>query len=357
MTMNKILSQDEVDALLKTIAVPPAAAPKKAEEQKAAAPPEAGAAAPPLAPRPPIAGSGRQFGSNKRVMVYNFRRPDRVPKSLLRSLQMLHDKFCANASTSLSAYLRSITEMTLLSVEQTTYAEFLLSLSDPTFFCAIGIRPLNGLAALEMNLELIFPLIDRLLGGQGNLPKLTRNITEIERNIIQGVIKLITVNLTETWRPVTHIDFNFHSSETRPQLLHIASPNEVVILVIFEVKLGETRGNMHLCIPFAALEPISGKFEQEINIRPRGNQKEDFDRISGSMNLAPVPISAELTGSLLTIRDLMTLKEGDVIKLEPKITDKISILLEGKNKFQGEVVRVQNRKGIRVTGQVLTGLA
>ena len=352
MPMNKILSQDEVDALLKTISTPAPETAKKAEEPGTAGPADAAASAP--APRPPVAPSGRQFGSNKRVMVYNFRRPDRVPKSLLRSLQLLHDKFCANVSTSLSAYLRSIVEVTLLSVEQTTYAEFLLSLSDPTFFSAIGIRPLNGLAALEMNLELIYPLIDRLLGGAGNLPKLTRNITEIERNIIQGVIKLITVNLTDTWRPVTHIDFNFHSSETRPQLLHIASPNEVVILVIFEVKLGETRGNMHLCIPFAALEPISRKFEQEINIRPRGNQKEDFDRVFQSLHLTPVPISVELAGSMLTLRDLLTLKVGDIIKLEQKIGDKISILLAGRHKYMGEAVRVQNRKGIRVMGQVIT---
>jgi flagellar motor switch protein FliM len=351
MPMNKILSQDEVDALLKTISTPAPEAAKKTDEHAGGSPVEA---APTPAPRPPVTPSGRQFGSNKRVMVYNFRRPDRVPKTLLRSLQLLHDKFCANVSTSLSAYLRSIVEVTLLSVEQTTYAEFLLSLSDPTFFSAIGIRPLNGLAALEMNLELIYPLIDRLLGGTGNLPKLTRNITEIERNIIQGVIKLITVNLTDTWRPVTHIDFNFHSSETRPQLLHIASPNEVVILVIFEVKLGETRGNMHLCIPFAALEPISNKFEQEINIRPRGNQKADFDRIFHSMYITPVPISAELTGSVITVRDLLTFQEGDIIKLEQKVTDKISILLAGKDKFQGEAVRVQNRKGIRVMGQTST---
>jgi flagellar motor switch protein FliM len=351
MPMNKILSQDEVDALLKTISTPGDDSAKKAEEPSVS-PAETTPAA---APRPAVTSSGKQFGSNKRVMVYNFRRPDRVPKALLRSLQLLHDKFCANVSTSLSAYLRSIVEVTLLSVEQTTYAEFLLSLSDPTFFSAIGIRPLNGLAALEMNLELIYPLVDRLLGGTGNLPKLTRNITEIERNIIQGVIKLITVNLTDTWRPVTHIDFNFHSSETRPQLLHIASPNEVVILVIFEVKLGDTRGNMHLCIPFAALEPISNKFEQEINIRPRGNIKEDFDRIFHSLHISPLGVSGELTGSVITIKDLLMLQEGDIIKLDQKITDKISILLAGKAKFQGEAVRVQNRKGIRVAGQVLTG--
>lgn len=133
MPMNKILSQDEVDALLKTISTPAPETAKKTDEHAGGAPVEM---APSPAPRPPVtpSGSGRQFGSNRRVMVYNFRRPDRVPKTLLRSLQLLHDKFCANVSTSLSAYLRSIVEVTLLSVEQTTYAEFLLSLSDPTFF-------------------------------------------------------------------------------------------------------------------------------------------------------------------------------------------------------------------------------
>ena len=286
------------------------------------------------------------------MTVYNFRRPDRVPKAMLRSLQLLHDKFCSNASSSLSAYLRTITEVSLLSVEQTSYNEFLLSLADPTCFNAVSIKPLTGMGAFEMNLDLVFPLIDRLLGGSGNIPKVSRNITEIERNLIQSVIKLIMTNLKEAWGPITSIDFALHASETRPQLLQIASANEVVILMIFEVKIGDVRGNMHLCIPFAALEPISPSFEQDLSIRRKGDQAADFKSIVGSLYRTLIPVTAELTGTSVTVKDLLGLKEGDVLKLERKVSGPLSVHVAGKPKFASQPLLSQDRKAVRITGSL-----
>lgn len=343
--MNKILSQDEVDALLKSINTPAENDSKSEASQNAAAAPAT------LNGTTSVSSKfegGHQYGVNKRVTVYNFRRPDRVPKALLRSLQLLHDKFCSNVSSALSAYLRAVTEVSLLSVEQTTYAEFLLSLSDPTYYSAISIKPLNGMAALEMNLELVFPIIDRLLGGSGNLPKLTRNITEIEKNIIQGVIKLITTNLADTWRPVTIIDFSFRASETRPQLLQVAAANEVVILIIFEAKLGDARSTMHLCIPFGALEPIAHKFEQEVSIRGKGSVREDFRRVLKTLNKTPLNVTAELTGGMVAVRDLLTVQVGDVIQLDGKYSDKVTVQVEGKSRFQSVPTLVNEHKAVRI---------
>ena len=343
--MNKILSQDEVDALLKSVSTPteggtqsesPVILSDSSTTQDFAS----------VSPGP-VPGRG-QYGINKRVTIYSFRRPDRVPKTLLRSLQFLHDKFCSNISSSLSAYLRTVTEVTLLSVEQTTYAEFLLSLSDPTYYSAISIKPLNGLAALEMNLELVYPVIDRLLGGIGSVLKLNRNITEIEKNIIQGVIKLITANITETWKPVSVIDFAFRASETRPQLLQVAAANEVVILIIFDVKIGETRSTMHLCIPFAALEPIAGKFEQEINVRGRGNVRDDRKRIVKTLFKMPMSVSAELAGGLVTVKDLLTLQTGDILKLDWVPSDRVIVHVGGKSRFPSTAVIWKDHKAVKI---------
>jgi flagellar motor switch protein FliM len=341
--MNKILSQDEVDALLRSINTPADdASQSEATQSSAPATPNGTALV------SSKFGAGHQYGVNERVTLYNFRRPDRVPKALLRSLQLLHDKFCSNVSSSLSAYLRVVTEVSLLSVEQTTYAEFLLSLSDPTYFSALSIKPLNGMAALEMNLELVFPIIDRLLGGNGNLPKLTRNITEIEKTIIQGVIKLITSNLADTWRPVTVIDFSFRASETRPQLLQVAAANEVVILIIFEAKLGDARSTMHLCIPFGALEPIAHKFEQEVSIRGKGSVREDLRRVLKTMKKIPLNVTVELAGGMVAVRELLTVQVGDVIKLDGKSTDKVTVQVEGRSRFQSFPTLVNEHKAVRI---------
>ena len=343
--MNKILSQDEVNALLNSINSPvegDTQADPLVTSSVLSSRPSGGAIA-------TNKGAGStQYGMNKKVAIYNFRRPDRVPKALLRSLQFLHDKFCSNVSSSLSAYLRAITEVTLLSVEQTTYAEFLLSLSDPTYYSAISINPLDGMAALEMNLELVFPIIDRLLGGVGSVLKLNRNITEIEKNIIQGVVKLITTNLAETWKPVSVIEFTFRASETRPQLLHVAAANEVVILIIFEVKIGETRGTMHLCLPFAGLEPISGKFEQEINIRGRSNVKEEKSRLLKTLLKMPVPVSAELAGGMVTVKDLLTLQSQDILKLDRIPSDRVIVHVGGIPHFPSMGVIWKDHKAVKI---------
>lgn len=329
--MNKILSQGEVDALLNSVAAPDIFGQSKSDSEATDSPPR-----------------GPAVSGTRRTTSYNFRRPDRVPKSMLRSLQLLHDKFCSNLSSSLSAYLRAITEVSLISVEQTSYNEFLLSLSDPTCFNAISIKPLTGMAALEIGLDLVFPLIDRLLGGAGHIPKISRNITEIEKTLIQGVIKVVTANLIEAWRPVSSIEFSLHASETLPQLLQIASASEIVILIVFELKIGEVRGNMHLCIPFAALESISANFEQNISIHRKRDQAGDFRNVVNVLYRTPVPVSAELTGTALSIKDLLSLKEGDVVKLDSKLSDRIGVHVAGIPQFEGQPLLVNSRKAAKI---------
>src|SRR5688572_1329039 len=127
--MSQILSQEEINVLLAS------AAPGRTSE------------------------SASRAESSAAVMTYNFRKPDRISKEQLRSLHFLHDRFALNVSTSLSAFLRAMTEITIVSVEQFAYAEFLMSLPDPTAFYAISLAPLDGLAALELNPAVAFTMV------------------------------------------------------------------------------------------------------------------------------------------------------------------------------------------------------
>ena len=176
------------------------------------------------------------------MIVYNFRRPDRVSKEQIRSLHFLHDRFARNVGTSLSAYLRAVTEVTILSVEQFTYSEFLMSLPDPTAFYAVSMRPLEGVGALELNPAVAFTMIDRMLGGSGRGVGVNRALTEIEQNVTDAVVKLLLENLTETWRGIVDVHFRISGRETRPQMLQVSAPNEVVLLLSFDIKIAETRG-------------------------------------------------------------------------------------------------------------------
>ena len=176
--MAKILSQEEVDALLKSHTKPTGKGAATGGGDRGAAPSQA-----------------KKAQLQRKVTLYNFRRPDRVSREQMRSLHFMHDRFARNFSSSLSAYLRTITEVNLVSVEQLSYQEFLLSVPDPTCFNAISIKPLEGALALEVNPTLVFPIIDKMLGGPGDALKQLRTMTDIEQSIFDGVLKLALEDL------------------------------------------------------------------------------------------------------------------------------------------------------------------
>ena len=196
--MSKILSQEEIDALLTSASELERAARADAEKNV-----------------------------RETVIVYNFRRPDRVSKEQMRSLHFLHDRFARNVSTSLSAYLRAVSEVSILSVEQFTYSEFLMSLPDPTAFYAVSLQPFDGLAALELSPAVAFTMIDRMLGGNGTAVQLSRALTEIEQNVLDSVVNLVLNHLTETWRAIVDVQFRIQARETRPQMLQVTSASKL----------------------------------------------------------------------------------------------------------------------------------
>jgi flagellar motor switch protein FliM len=322
--VSKILSQDEIDALLASAA--------------------AGNAT-----EPATAGSG---GSPSAVL-YNFRRPDRVTKEQLRSLHLLHDRFALNVGTSLSAFLRAVTEMSIVSVEQFAYSEFLMSLPDPTAFYAIGMSTLDGLGALELNPAIAFTMIDRLLGGTGATPGPNRALTEIEQNVVDSVIKMMLESLGETWKAITEVEFRIQGRETRPQMLQVTGPNEVVILVVFDIRIGETRGMMNLCIPASAIETVGEKFAQGWHRRRREPTAQEEAWLHANLTRVPLPVTALLETSL-PARDFLELRKGDVLLLNHAATDPVSVHVAAVPRFEGRLTREVGSVGImiqRVAGE------
>src|SRR5262245_10725872 len=196
------------------------------------------------------------------VAAYNFRRPDRVSKEQMRSLQFIHERFARNATSSLAAFLRTSIELSIVSVEQFAYSDFLMGLPDPTAFYAISVPPRDALGAVELNPGVAFAMIDRILGGKGETIPPQRALTEIEQNVVDSIIKLLLDHLTETWRTVTDMRFQIHARETRRQMLQMASWSEVVILLVFDLKVGETRGLLNVCMPASLVESAGTSFAQ-----------------------------------------------------------------------------------------------
>lgn len=315
--MGKILSQDEIDALLsapaETASVEPAG----------------------QLPEPPA------------VIRYNFRRPDRVSKEQIYSLHFLHDRFARNVSTSMSAYLRSIIDLSVVSVEQFSYSEFLMSLADPTAFYALAIPPFDELGALEINPTIAYAMIDRMLGGVGKVSTPNRALTEIEQNVIDQMVKLLLDALTETWRPIVDLAFGIRGRETRSQMLQVAAPNETVLMVVFDLRIGETRGMANLCLPVSIVETTGSHFAQAWHRVRREPNAQEREWVQESLSRVPVSLNAVLPSNL-TARDLIAMVPGDVVSLGVPTHKPIDLMVGNTLKFKGRMAIESGRMGVRI---------
>ncbi len=313
--MSRILSQDEIDSLLQSGG--------GTSDSK-----------------------GRRSGSHG-VVGYNFRRPDRISKEQLRSLHLLHDRFAVNVATSLSAFLRSMTEVTIVSVEQFAYSEFVMSLPDPTAYYALSMQPIEGHSALEVNPTVAFTMVDRMLGGTGLTLGPNRALTEIEQNVMDSVVKLLLDSLSEAWRPVTEVQFKIHGRETRPQMLQVTGPNEIVILVAFDLRVAEARGMLNLCIPASAIESVGDRFAQGWQRASRQPTADEESWLSTNLGRVTVPVTAML-GTTLSANELLKLQPGDVIALGHSATQPIDVQVGEVSRFRGRLASDGQTMSVRV---------
>ncbi|HYR42261.1 MAG TPA: flagellar motor switch protein FliM [Terriglobia bacterium] len=285
--------------------------------------------------------------AEKKILKYNFKRPDRISKNQIRSLHFVHDRFVRNFSSSASAYMRTVVEISLENIAQISYAEFLNTVSDPTCYSAISMKPLDGLGAIEISPSLVFPMIDRLLGGAGRPIANPRPMTEIEQSIMQNVLKLLVDNLKESWRPVYAIDFALGATETHPHMLQVTSPNEMVIHFQFQARMRETMAKMHLVVPTLALEPIIHIFDQEESSRRKVVQ--DATLLHLLRNI-PVNVSIETAEASFPMESLVSLQVGDTLVLDQREEWPVMIKVSGKNKLHAKARMDSTRKSFVVTG-------
>jgi flagellar motor switch protein FliM len=287
------------------------------------------------------------------VVRYNFRRPDRVTKEQIHSLQFLHDRFARNVSTSLSAYLRTMTEVGVVSVEQFSYSEFLALLAGPTAFYALAIPPFPELGALEITPPIAFAMVDRMLGGGGRATAPNRALTDIEQSVVDSVVKLLLEALTETWRPIVDLAFGIRGRETRPQMLQVAAPNETVLMIVFDFKIGETRGFANLCLPATIVESTDGHFAQAWHRQKREPTPAERGWVHENLSRIAVDLSALIEAKVAT-RDLLTMASGDVLSLGVPTHRPVELRVGTTPKFHGRLGVDDGRIAIRIEQQVVS---
>jgi flagellar motor switch protein FliM len=280
--------------------------------------------------------AGKGAEQQKKAIPFDFRRPDRIAKSQLRAIHLLHDNFVRNLVSSLSAYLRAYLIVNLVSVEQLSYAEFLECLPSPTCIVSLGLRPYDGNAVLELNSSLIFPILEMLLGGDGKKPlAIQREITEIEQSLFDGLFRIILRDLKEAWKGVTNIDFSIESLETEPQFLQILAPSEAVVAIAIEIRIGDSIGMMNIAMPSIIIKMMRQKFDQQWSVRKTESTTVEQSRILELIRPSRLSLDSRIEGPTLRMEDLLRLEEGDVLSFDYSVDRSIGCKVNGKLKFRG----------------------
>ena len=340
------LSQSQVEGLLKAMEM------GESSPQNAVVEPVA--AASPAQPRPKE--TPPRAVVSERITPYDFKRPERVGKEQMRAMHSLHEAIARNFGAVVSGMLRTMLEVKLLSVDQMTYSEFVFSLDNPSCFNILSAEPLEGNWILDISPSLSYAVIDRMLGGdpEPGTP-IRRPLTEIENRLIGRLVTSFLLQLKEAWENIVPLTFRITSVESNPQLVQIVPPNEVVILVCFEVTLGRNRGMINLCIPFNTIERFNTQLSNNgwvgySRIKPTDETRA---KISSNVDSASVEVVVTLARSKILTGDLLDLAVGDIIATEKDVAHPLEFSVQGVPKFYASPGAFRGKKAVRIDRTIL----
>lgn len=324
--MADILNQDEVDLLLSAVAegeLPTIAKEKKEAEEDG--------------------------GLN--LTAYDFRRPERVSKEQLKGLQSLFEAFAREVSIVFPPFLRTVVRVDLTSIDQLTYDEFILSVARPTALAIINMSPLEGNAVLELSPAMVFPILDRVLGGKGATLSEPRELTEIETRIVQRICSMILDSWKRSWEQLIEFHLSVTTQESDPLIVQIVAGSEMVILVGYEVHIGDTVGTMNMCVPLLVLNPILDQISQQAHYMRKMTEDVATNTrraIAGIARRACVNVDAILGQVTLTLDEVARLQVGDVIALDSSPLEPVFVNVGGLPTFRAQPGRRSEQSAVQI---------
>jgi len=305
--MNKILTQEEVDALLRGIS------------------------------GGDIETEMDEIHDPSDVVPYDLTSQDRIIRGRMPTLEMINEKFARLLRTTLSSLLRKVTSVSAISVNMVKFGEFLKTLPVPTSMHLFRMEPLRGTSLFVVEAKVIFMLVDILFGGSGRdtFKVEGREFTAIENNIIRRVVLNALADLEKAWRGLIELKMEYQRSEVNPQFVYIVSPTDVVVAVNFEIEVEYSSGLITLCIPYATLEPLREKLQAGFQSEQMEVDKGLLERFRKNILQAEVDLVVELGNTQISAGDVADFQIGDVIPLEQYAADPVRIFVEGVLKYDG----------------------
>lgn len=293
-------------------------------------------------------GAGARAPTVKR---YDFRRPDKFSKDQLRTLQIVHESFARSVATYMSGYVRTTVEGEVVSVTESTYDEFIRSLSNPTLLSVVGLSPLEGNALIEIPPDLSFVIIDRLLGGPGTLPTRIRELTEIEQTVMSRVLHQMASALGDAWTNLVALEPKVHRMEVNPQFVQLLPPHDMVVVIAIRMRLHGVQGRVNVCLPYMSLEPIAPRLSAHYLFGggERTEVGQHVDQLRGRVEKMSVELKVSLGEASVTVGELVDLAVGDIIRLDSRSDAPLSVHIGDKLKFSGKPGLLGSRLAVQIT--------
>ncbi len=323
--MEDILSQDEVDALLKGIAE------GEVETEK--------------------------LEDTSGVKAYDFTGQEKIVRGRMPSLDIANERLARNFRLSLSAAIRHMVDVTNVNVTITKFYDFMRGVPFPSSINIFKMEPLRGFGLLVFDASMIFSLIEFIFGGTGKgyFKPEGREFTPIEQKIIHKVVLIFFDDMEEAWKPVYPIRPVYVRSEMNPQFVTIVTPVDVVIKVEFVLEVEGKQCKAFLCIPYGSVEPIKEKLYSAFSADRDELDIKWLERLKDRLKDIPVTLTGVLGRTVLTVEEVLQLKEDDVLVLNSNIDDDLGVMVEGSDKFKAKFGVLKGYRAIKIAKVIQDG--
>jgi flagellar motor switch protein FliM len=261
------------------------------------------------------------------VRPYNLATQERIVRGRMPTLEIINERFTRLFRIGLFNFLRRTTEISAGPLRTCKYSEFVRNLVVPTNLNLVQIKPLRGTSLVVFDPTLVFSMVDSMFGGDGRFHTRVegRDFTQTEQRIIQRVLEIVFESYSKSWAPVYGIEFEYIRSEMNTQFANIATPNEVVVAMSYTIEIGTASGEMHICIPYASIEPIRDLLTSPLQGEALGIDKRWVKLLTQQIQIAEIELVANLGSRDISLREVMEMKVGDVIPLTMPTEIEVSV--------------------------------
>ncbi|MBF0487848.1 MAG: flagellar motor switch protein FliM [Nitrospirae bacterium] len=320
--MNKILSQDEIDALLKGV--------------------QSGSVE-----------TGSQAQEETGVKTYDLANQERIIRGRMPGLEIANERFARFFRNSISTIIQKFVDVNIHGVEMMKFSEFMKTLPLPSSINIFKMEPLKGFSLFVLGAPAVFAFVEYFFGATTarNTKSEGRYFTPIEQRIIKKVVAMVLKDLAAAWKGIIAVEPEHVGSEMNPQFVTIVTPTEVIIKVEVHLEVEDFTGKMYFCIPYSVIEPVKEKLYSGIQAEKLEIDQRWVGRLNGILRLSTVDVSVELATAELVIEDILDLRKGDVIPLGKSINEDMVLKVEGIPKFRCVPGQVKGNLAVKITGE------